>query len=340
MQDVIPPRRQTRDRPAQPARPVISYGRPASPVVPARQARVISDVSIATPKPAVVPSVVPEAPAAPPVAAVPPVVRPPQPAAPAPVAPIVIAQPPVQTTSLPPQKPQEKTPKKTARKRRNLIRGRRWPLVGLAVVLLLLTGYVAYDTLMTNNRIRSETEQPVQASATPTAAAEGTDETEVSTDMLSSYQVAAHLPRALYIDKLSIAARILPMGVNDLGAVQSPINVNDAGWYNGSVEPGETGAMFIDGHASGATRQGLFAYLDTLTVGDEIQVEKGDGERLTYRVLAVETKPLEGFDMKRALLPYGNALRGLNIMTCTGEWIDEKKTYDHRVVVYTEQVTE
>jgi len=49
---------------------------------------------------------------------------------------------------------------------------------------------------------------------------------------------------------------------------------------------------------------------------------------------------LEGFDMKQALLPYGNALKGLNIMTCTGEWIDEKKTYDHRVVVYTEQVTE
>lgn len=98
--------------------------------------------------------------------------------------------------------------------------------------------------------------------------------------------------------------------------------------------------MFIDGHSSGSTREGLFGSLDKLVNGDTMQIEKGDGTKLTYRVVHTETVDLDKVDMKKALLPYGNATRGLNLMTCTGSWIDngDGRTLDKRVLVYTEQI--
>ena len=224
------------------------------------------------------------------------------------------------------------------RKRRDM---KRFGLIFVAVIFVLVTGYVSIDTIMTNNHVKAE---GVSASAEATAPGastkdqEGQDETKPATAAVGNYTVAASLPRMLTISKLKVAARMMPMSVNTDGSIQAPRNIYDAGWYTGSVKPGEVGAMFIDGHASGATREGLFAYLDTLEEGDTLQVEKGDGTKLTYKVVHKEIAPLDGLDMKKMLLPYGNALRGMNLMTCTGKWVESQKTYDHRVLIWTEQV--
>ncbi len=218
---------------------------------------------------------------------------------------------------------------------------KRRALISAAVVLVLITGYVSIDTWVTNSQATNQTDTGLndgQAGAVWTSEQEGQDETKVTAEALSKYAVAADAPRALYIDKLDISARILPMSVNTAGSIQAPLNIYDAGWYTGSVKPGQTGAVFIDGHASGPTREGLFAYLDTLNQGDTLQVEKGDGTLLTYKVLHKEVVALSDIDMKKVLLPYGNTLKGLNLMTCTGSWLESEKTYDHRVVVYAAQV--
>lgn len=235
--------------------------------------------------------------------------------------------------------------RREARRQKQKVRDlKRFGLVFTAGIFVLLTGYVSIDAYLTNSQAKAElststgSESPADDSTTHQEQ-EGKDESKPAAASLSSYAVSPNLPRALYIDKLNIAARVLPMSVNKDGSVQSPKNIYDSGWYTGSVKPGDIGALFIDGHASGPTREGLFAYLDTLVEGDTLQVEKGDGTRLTYKVVHTEVVPLEGLDMKKALLPYGNTLRGLNLMTCTGKWVDSKNTYDHRVLVYTEQVT-
>lgn len=233
--------------------------------------------------------------------------------------------------------------KKERRKTRDL---KRFGLVFLAGLLVLATGYVSIDTIITNNNakaalvndFKSDTSAPVVTADQHAQAQEGRDETELSTQMLANYKVANDAPRALYINKLKVAARILPMATNKDGSIQAPVNIFDSGWYTGSMKPGQVGAMFIDGHASGPTRLGLFGNLDRLANGDTLQVEKGDGTKLTYKVVHTEIIPLEGLDMNKALLPYGRTVRGLNLMTCTGTWIQSKQTFDHRVVVYTEQI--
>lgn len=226
--------------------------------------------------------------------------------------------------------------KKERRKRRDI---KRFSLVLVASLFVLATGYISIDAWMTNTQVKAGMAENAQAVTTEaTKETEGTDETVLGAQTLDTYAVAPSLPRALYIDKLDVAARILPMGVNNDNSIQSPRNIFDAGWYTGSVKPGEIGAVFIDAHASGPTRQGLFAYLDTLVVGDELQIEKGDGARITYRVVHTEVANTETLDMKKMLLPYGNTLRGMNLMTCAGKWLADQGTYDQRVLVWTEQI--
>lgn len=169
-------------------------------------------------------------------------------------------------------------------------------------------------------------------------AKEGSDETPVASNSLNNYKVAPDAPRILKIPSLKINARIQQMGINSIGAIQAPVNIYDSGWYAGSAKPGGSGAVFIDGHASGATRMGLFAYIDTMKVGDMVSVERGDGEVFNYKVVHVETVSKDTVTMDTFLNTYGNAKEGLNLMTCTGTWIQSQKTYDKRAIVFTERV--
>jgi LPXTG-site transpeptidase (sortase) family protein len=218
-------------------------------------------------------------------------------------------------------------------------------MVGASIVVILaVTGYISFDTWRTNNLAKeafasgaATTESPL-LTADQRQKAEGKDESALPKNALTSYRVAPNLPRGIYIDKLNIAARVLPMGVNADGSMQAPLGIYDAGWYSGSVRPGETGAMVLNGHSSGPTRQGLFGRLDTLKVGDEVVLEKGDMVRLKYKVMLIETVPLAEVDMHKVSLPFGTAASGLNIYTCTGKWLPEKNTFDHRTIVYTAQV--
>lgn len=211
-------------------------------------------------------------------------------------------------------------------------------IILLGVLALFVLGYLAYKEV---------TKPPVVL--TPLASGAGSDnadvrkeaseETPITTESVSTYTVAVDAPRMLRIDSLNIAAKVRPMGINSIGAIAAPINIYDSGWYTGSSKPGAAGAMFIDGHASGATRKGLFAYIDTLQIGNTVSVERGDGQLFTYKVVHVETVSKDAVDMTKALRTYDGVKEGLNLMTCTGAWIKEQKTYDKRAIVYTERVS-
>ncbi len=210
--------------------------------------------------------------------------------------------------------------------------------VSVVVLILMGTGYLGVDTWLTNQKVKQQVAESSIAMALPSQESEGMDESPLPANSLENYKVAADMPRVLSIPKANVKARILPMGVNKDGSMQAPQNVADSGWYNASAKPGTPGAAVIDGHASGPTREGLFAYLDKLIVGDTINVEKGDGSQLTYKVLKAEVVPLAEVNMDKLLLPAGKKTEALNLITCTGKWQADKNTYDHRVIIYAERI--
>lgn len=211
-----------------------------------------------------------------------------------------------------------------------------------ASALLIISIYSFADSWLLNNRIKNA------VNATPVAArsdnlddrknSEGKDETKVSDDAIAKYKVAADLPRVITIEKLGVKARVLQMNVNSDGSMQSPINIFDAGWYTGSVKPGQPGASIIVGHASGTTLGGVFNKLETLNAGDTISVERGDGKILRYQVIKKQTVKLSDVDMNSFIRPADGVSEGLNLMTCAGEWIKNSQTRNSRVMIFTKRI--
>lgn len=205
----------------------------------------------------------------------------------------------------------------------------------VSVILIAATTYVAIDLWVSGQPSTVDTSKVTTDNWQEN---EGRDETEPTPQTITEHKVAPDEPRMLKIAKLGIDARVLSMGVNLDNTIQAPINIYDSGWYKDSAKPGQPGAVFINAHASGPTREGLFAYLDTLQIGDEIEVEKGDGTTVKYRVVHNETIDLKKIDMSKVLSTYNGAEKGLNLMTCNGSWLQDSRTYDHRTMIYTEQV--
>ncbi len=162
-------------------------------------------------------------------------------------------------------------------------------------------------------------------------------EEEPTVTEVREYTVAADRPRYLSIDKLGISnARVLSVGVTAAGALATPANIFDVGWYNASGKPGEGRVMIIDGHNGGPHVYGVFKRLPELVVGDIIKIERGDGAVFSYEVVENTTVSLDDANTymnTSARRPAVNGKEGLTLITCTGEWSQAQKTYLSRQFV-------
>lgn len=161
-------------------------------------------------------------------------------------------------------------------------------------------------------------------------------EVEPTEDEIRQYTVAPDRPRYLTIEKLGInKARILPMGVNDKGELDTPNNIFDVGWYEASGKPGLGGTMIIDGHNGGPHVLGVFKSLPSLAEGDVITVERGDGVIYNYKVVESTTVALSESDeyMATAARSPERGKESVTLISCTGEWSQQQGTYLSRQFV-------
>ena len=151
-----------------------------------------------------------------------------------------------------------------------------------------------------------------------------------SEEEVQEYTVAADLPRYLSIEKLGIKnARILPMGVNSKGELDTPRNIFDVGWYENSGKPGTGGTSIIDGHNGGPHVYGVFKELPSLATGDIIQIERGDGKIFKYKVIDNNEIALNESDsyMVSASKTPEKGKESVTLISCTGEWSAKQDTY-------------
>ncbi len=161
-------------------------------------------------------------------------------------------------------------------------------------------------------------------------------EEEPTDQEIYEYVVAADRPRYLSISKLGITnRRVLPMGVNASGELDTPRNIFDVGWYEASGKPGQGGTMVIDGHNGGPHVVGVFKNLPSLVDGDIITIERGDGIIYNYAVVENNEVLLTDADAYMATASqsprYG--MESLTLITCTGEWSQQQQTYLSRQFV-------
>jgi len=196
------------------------------------------------------------------------------------------------------------------------------------IATLLLTFFIKVATY--ENQYYNEKEGSEREVTTNRAAEEELIEEEPTEEEVREYTVAADRPRYLTIEKLGIRnARILPMGVNASGELDTPQNIFDVGWYNASGKPGQGGTMIIDGHNGGPHVLGVFKSTPSLSEGDIITVERGDGIKYNYSVTENKSVPLSESDeyMITASKSPVKGKESVTLITCTGEWSQTQGTY-------------
>jgi sortase (surface protein transpeptidase) len=86
-----------------------------------------------------------------------------------------------------------------------------------------------------------------------------------SFDSVMSYNVAPDRPKYLEIKSIGISqAKIIALGVNKDNQIINPGNVKDVGWYINSSKPDDEGVVFLYGHLSSWTSNGVFAKLKNI----------------------------------------------------------------------------
>ncbi|GEM_PF-188508 len=164
------------------------------------------------------------------------------------------------------------------------------------------------------------------------------DETPVTKEQTAAYNVPATHPRYISIDKLGIYnVRIFPVGLDANNILKTPANINDAAWYTQSATPGAGfGAVMIDAHNGGITRDGVFAGLNKLSSGDLITVERGDGKKYTYSVTSNKSMSLNDVNktgMQELMQSSDPSKEGLSLITCDGNYVPSIKQYDRRIML-------
>jgi sortase A len=140
-------------------------------------------------------------------------------------------------------------------------------------------------------------------------------------------------PSRLSIPRLGVDAHIQRVGIAKSGSVAVPSNFTDVAWYRNSSVPGQPGGALIDGHVdNGLSLAGVFKHLSSLVAGDDLYIETDSGQQLHYVVTRLAAYPYQEVPMDDLLAESGPST--LSLITCDGTWMQGKKTYDQRLVVY------
>jgi len=141
------------------------------------------------------------------------------------------------------------------------------------------------------------------------------------------------LPVALIIPSINVNSKIQYLGITSKGEMEVPNNINDVGWFKFGSRPGEKGSAVIAGHLNGTNgKDGVFINLYKLKAGDKLSVVDDKGIITSFTVREIRTYS-PGFAEE---VFSSNDAPHLNLITCDGLWNGAKKSYDKRLVIFSD----
>jgi sortase (surface protein transpeptidase) len=156
--------------------------------------------------------------------------------------------------------------------------------------------------------------------------------TNIST-AIKQNEIQFGIPIRLNIPKLGVTANVEAVALDIKNNMDVPQKVEDVGWYKLGVKPGEKGNAVIDGHYDDVTGAPVVFYnLISLQVGDPIETVDNNGKKLTF---IVQKKANYAYNQFPLLEVFGQSNgKNLNLITCSGTWDKNNKTYADRLVIY------
>ncbi len=144
-------------------------------------------------------------------------------------------------------------------------------------------------------------------------------------------------PVEIFIPIIDVRASIQDVGISLRGNMAVPSNYRDVGWYRYGPKPGEVGSAVMAGHYdNGAGFGAVFRRLEEVRSGDDIYITNGQG--VTVHFIVREVLRYSYLDMPLTKIFNTKDSSWLNLITCSGQWLDDENTYTERIVVFAELI--
>jgi hypothetical protein len=149
---------------------------------------------------------------------------------------------------------------------------------------------------------------------------------------------ARAVPLRVRIGAISVDAPVIPVGLEDDGAMEIPDRVAEIGWYDPDglgVRPGTVGTAVLAGHVD-SRRQGNGAlfHLRDLQIGETIEIDLADGTTQRWIITQVTQYSKDELPLEE-VFTWSGAPR-LAVITCGGTYDRTERSYSDNIVVYAE----
>ncbi len=152
--------------------------------------------------------------------------------------------------------------------------------------------------------------------------------------------VSTSSPVRVLVPEVGIDGNIVPVGIGKTGNMAVPVKYEDIGWYKYGPVPGQAGNAVLAGHVDdGRGNPAIFYKLNDVRVGNFVYIENSNGEKIKFVVKEIRLVDYANPSKEDMEAIFGKSdSEGLNLITCEGTWIPEKKTYSNRLVIFTQRV--
>lgn len=164
-------------------------------------------------------------------------------------------------------------------------------LIGIGV--LALGGAAIGTTLVPSNNTASDTPSSTPSTTPPTASTPPTPSTPA--DEAAHSLATRSVPQRMAIPAIGVDTRLVQLHTELNKTMQLP-PPRGAGWFNGSVTPGQPGTSIVTGFIRGSSQKdGVFVRLADLARGDRIRFTRKDGHIAVYKVTKIKAYAVGDF---------------------------------------------
>jgi len=217
----------------------------------------------------------------------------------------------------------EKRPKRSAAAKPAINLSYR-PIAISLILILLGVGGAVFSIIHLRHSVSLDLSPSAKASASGVV---------IPKEALQSKTMPKSMPLRIRIPSIGVDTGIVPVGLDQHGAIAMPASVNIAAWYNGSPTPGELGPAIIAGHVDNYYQgDGAFFALRNTEVGDIIYIDRTDGSTAIFKVADIKQVPQANFPTQEV---FGNInYAGLRVITCGGAFNNHTYEYEDNIVVF------
>ncbi|MGL4174132.1 MAG: class F sortase [Actinomycetota bacterium] len=206
------------------------------------------------------------------------------------------------------------------------------PVAGVIALILILAGAIGvWQYTRDAPAFEAAGQVPLADGPTsPTQISDSASSSPAAGKRITVLEDQSFTPNRLVMTKPKVDAQIIPVGVEDDGALVIPEDPQVVGWWSGGASPGSpVGTVVLSSHVTTKAGPGAMLELRTAPIGSRVVVQGPEGSQ-SYEVQARQRYAKDALPWKQ-LFAQGKTPR-LVLITCD-EFNTETRRYLNNVVV-------